>query len=299
MAVDCCCGLLTAAADRWLSTVDCRPAGGVDSRVMWIDSHAHLTMLDPDERAAALQRAAAAGVAGVLVPATKRDDLDLTLALAAEHRDRIVAAAGVHPHDASTLDDTLKRLLTRSLDREGVVAVGEIGLDYHYMSSPREDQMRALGWQLDMAAERGLPVVLHNRESWTDLEQCVGERVSCKPGLRGVCHSFTEGPKQARKVIDWGLWIGISGMVTFKAADNIREMARSVPADRLLVETDSPFLAPVPHRGKRNEPAYVVEVGTRLAEVAGVAAADLAETSTNGFRELFGISDTWPGSANP
>ncbi len=172
-----------------------------------------------------------------------------------------------------------------------MVAVGEIGLDYHYMNSPREDQLAALEWQLDFALESGMPVVLHNRESWLDLES----RLSARAGrLRGICHSFTEGPNEALRVVEMGLMVGISGMVTFKGADNIREMAAVLEPEVVLVETDSPFLAPVPHRGERNEPSYVQLVGQKLAEVWDKPAEVIASTSTLGFRTLFGLDQSWP-----
>lgn len=247
-------------------------------------------MFEPEEVDEVLDRAAAAGVTGVLVPATNGDDLDLALALASQHPQRIVAAAGVHPHDASSLDDGLKRRVERALMAPGVVAVGEIGLDYHYMNSPREDQAKALDWQLDLAITNGVPVVLHNRESWIDLEDQLGRR---RGRIHGVCHSFAEGPEEARSVVAMGLMIGISGMVTFKAADNIRSMVGALKPANVIVETDSPFLAPVPHRGQRNEPAFVTRVGMRLAEEWGKPAEEIAAISGAGFRALFAVDESW------
>ncbi len=261
------------------------------SEPQWIDSHAHLTMFESTEIGEVLNRALDAGVGGVLVPATNGDDLDLALELALEWPGRIVAAAGVHPHDASSLDDAMKRRLERAMSATGVVAVGEIGLDYHYMNSPRDDQVRALAWQLDLALELGRPVVLHNRESWSDLEPLLGSR---SPALRGVCHSFAEGPDEALRVVDLGLVVGLSGMVTFKQAHNIREMAAVLGPDSVMVETDSPFLAPVPHRGQRNEPAFVIEVGIGLARQWGVPVEEVSTATTKNFRMLFGIGDHWP-----
>lgn len=258
----------------------------------WIDSHAHLTMFETAEIEAVLDRAAAKGVVGVLVPATNPEDLETAIGLASDWPDTVVAAAGIHPHDAATLDDAVKRRIQRAIQRPGVVAVGEIGLDYHYMNSPREDQLAALGWQLDLALEAGLPVVLHNRESWPDLEQALARRC---PGLRGVAHSFAEGPEEALRVVELGLHVGISGMLTFKAADNIRRMAQPLTPARVMVETDSPFLAPVPYRGRRNEPAYVVEVGRRLAELWSLEVREVASASTGVFRALFGLPAEWPG----
>jgi len=258
---------------------------------LWIDSHAHLTMFERDEIPEVLDRALDRGVVGVLTPATGRDDLDASVALSEEYPGRVVAAAGVHPHDAATLGASLKRLVEQSCSRAGVVAVGEIGLDYHYMNSPREDQVSAFAWQLDLAIERDLPVVVHNRESWSDLEAILSVR---EGRIQGVCHSFAEGPMQARRVLEMGLFVGISGMVTFKTADNIREMVAVLEPNRTLVETDSPFLAPVPHRGRRNEPSYVPLVGERLAEEWKKPAEEIAMLSSAGFRELFGVAADWP-----
>jgi len=258
--------------------------------LVWIDSHAHLTMFSSDELPDVLGRAADKKVEGVLVPATSADDLATTLEIA-ERYQAVVAAVGIHPHDASTLDNSLKRRVEQALTKPDVVAVGEIGLDYHYMNSPREDQIAALEWQLDLALEADLPVVLHNRESWEDLESALGARC---PGLRGVAHSFTEDQDRALRVVEFGLVVGISGMVTFKAADNIRQMAAVLRSDQVMVETDSPFLAPVPHRGQRNEPAHVVEVGRRLAALWEKDEAEIAQASTNVFRRLFRLPDDWP-----
>jgi TatD DNase family protein len=259
----------------------------------WIDSHAHLSMFEPDEVDEVLARAVAAGVVGVLVPATGAEDLDRVQSLAADRPDRVVAAVGVHPHEAASLDSELKRRVERALDADGVVAVGEVGLDYHYMNSPRDEQLRALEWHLDLAEERGLPVVLHNRESWSDLCEALERR---RGRLRGVCHSFCEGAAAARTVVELGLRVGFSGMVTFRSAFEVRESVRAVESAQLLVETDSPYLAPVPHRGKRNEPAYVALVGQRVAEEQGRAPTDLARMTTETFCQLFQPGQGWPGA---
>lgn len=263
----------------------------MNNDLTWIDSHAHLTMFGRDEVPEILDRAVGRGVGGVLVPATSRDDLDDAVYLSEEHPGQVVAAAGLHPHEAASLDAGLKRRIERALERDGVVAVGEIGLDYHYMNSPREDQLATFEWQLDLALETGYPVILHNRESWDDLEVLLAER---KGDLRGVCHSFSEGPEEARRVMELGLRVGISGMVTFKAAHNIREMVAVLDPERVLVETDSPFLAPTPHRGQRNEPSYVPLVGRRLAEEWGKPVGEVASLSTTGFIELFAVGNDWP-----
>jgi TatD DNase family protein len=248
-----------------------------------IDSHAHLAMFPEHERHTVLERAEEAGVKAVLAPATGREDLDLVAELAGLEEGRIFAAIGFHPHEAVLCDAAWKRRVERLLDSPGVVAVGEIGLDYHYDHSPREDQRRVFAWQLGLARERALPVVLHHREAWQDFLAALDG----VPGVRGVAHSFTEGEAGAAEVTHRGLYVGISGMVTFPRADNIREAAKAVHAGRLLVETDSPFLAPVPHRGTRNEPAYVRLVAEAVAHVREVDVQAIEAETDAAFHALF------------
>ena len=248
-----------------------------------IDSHAHLAMLPADERRAALDRADEAGVRTILVPATGRDDLDAVAEMAGLGGGRTPGAVGFHPHEASKCDAAWKRRVEKLLESPGIVAIGEIGLDYHYDHSPREDQRRVLAWHLGLARERGMPVILHHREAWEDFLAALDEA----PGVRGVAHSFTEGADGAAAMARRGLFVGISGMVTFLKGDNVREAARAVPAGRLLLETDSPYLAPVPHRGKPNEPAFVRLVLAEVARVRGVDAAELERETDAAFEELF------------
>jgi len=255
-----------------------------------IDSHAHLDMYEPAELPGVLERAAAAGVGGVVVPATGPGNLEAVVSLASEHPGRLAAAVGVHPHEASSLSAEVKEALQAMLGAGGAVAIGEIGLDYHYMSSPREDQIRALEWQLDLALEAGLPVIIHNRESWDDMEGILASRAGT---LMGVCHSFTEGEAATLRVVRMGLYVGISGMVTFRRADNIREVVRAAGMDRILVETDSPYLAPVPHRGRPNEPAFVVHVAGAIGLELGLQAEEVGRRAADSTRELFGLPDEW------
>jgi len=248
-----------------------------------IDSHAHLAMIPPAELDALLARAGEAAVRAILVPATGPGDLDRAAELAGENGGRLYAALGFHPHEASRCDATWTRRLEALLGSPGVVAVGEIGLDYHYDLSPREDQRRVFAWQLAVARERRLPVVLHHREAWQDFLAAL----DAAPGLRGVAHSFTEGAAGVAEVAGRGLFVGISGMVTFRAAANVREAAAAVPTGRLLVETDSPYLAPVPHRGKRNEPAWVRLVAEEVARVRHVEPSVVEDETDAAFADLF------------
>ncbi|MCG6961679.1 MAG: TatD family hydrolase [Acidobacteria bacterium] len=261
-----------------------------------VDSHAHLAMFPSGEVPALLERAARVGVWGVVVPATGAADLDAALSLGVEYPNRILVAVGVHPHEASSLDAKLKRRLRKCLAESSAVAVGEIGLDYHYMNSPREDQLVALRWQLDLAASAGMPVILHNRDSWSDLAPALRAR---EGELRGVCHSFAEGAHAAAKVVELGLKVGISGMVTFKRGDNVRSIVRSLAPEHLLVETDSPYLAPTPHRGKQNEPAYVIETSRVVARELGCTLEEIALATTANARSLFQTGPNWPSVDDP
>lgn len=249
-----------------------------------IDSHAHLTMFDEGELDAVVGRAREAGVTRTLVPATGAADLDRTAALVERLDGFALAALGFHPHEASALDAGWKRRLEQALDSPGVVAVGEIGLDYHYENSPREDQRPAFRWQLELARERGLPVVLHHREAWDDFLAVL----DAVPGVGGVAHSFTEGAEGVVAVHARGLHVGISGMVTFPRGDNIRAAAAAAGKGSLLVETDSPYLAPVPHRGRRNEPALVRLVAEAVAGVREVSPDEIESETDEAFAALFG-----------
>ncbi|NOZ96035.1 MAG: TatD family hydrolase [Acidobacteria bacterium] len=257
---------------------------------MLVDSHAHLNMYEPGELPGVLERAVLAGVGGIVVPATGPDDLEAVTALVRDHLELLAGAVGVHPHEASSLNGEVKERLERLLGSDGIVAIGEIGLDYHYMSSPREDQIKALEWQLDLAMESGLPVILHNRESWEDMESILASRAGA---LHGVCHSFSEGEAATRSVVEMGLYVGISGMVTFRRADNVREVVRTAGMDRILVETDSPYLAPVPHRGRRNEPAWVRHVAEAVALELELGVREVVVRATASARRLFRLPEGW------
>jgi TatD DNase family protein len=253
------------------------------------DSHAHLDMDEFDEdRPAVLERARAAGVDEILCPIdiTNAKSATTALRLAAEDV-RIRAAAGLHPHQAR-LDAPALLDAIRALAADGrIVAVGEIGLDYHYdFSSPRE-QRDAFRRQLALAGEIGLPAIIHSRNAGADIAAAVREE---KFTRGGVLHCFTEDWDFARTMIDAGFYISFSGIVTFPNAGSLRKVAGKVPADRLLLETDAPYLAPVPYRGRRNEPAFVVATAERVAEVRGVGLAELAATVAQNYRTAFPFS---------
>lgn len=249
-----------------------------------IDSHCHLQSLPPGERDEALDRARARGVAGFLVPATRLDETDEILDLCRRHSD-VWCALGVHPHEASSWQPGDAQRLDSLLGESGVVAVGECGLDFHYDHSPRADQVEVMLEQWGLALQRGLPVVVHNRDSDEAMLQAL-MRPECAE-LRADFHSFAGHLDTAASLIERGFYLGVTGMVTFKRAENIRTIVRAIPSDRILVETDSPFLAPAPHRGKPNEPAWVVEVAQRAALERGESLDVLGEQSTANFRRLF------------
>ena len=251
---------------------------------MLIDSHCHLQQFAPDERCAALERARARGVTGFLVPAVKLEEADDLLAFC-EAEEGVWCALGVHPHDAASWTDEHPRRLRDLLAHPKAVAVGECGLDFFYDHAPRDVQERVFRAQIEIALEAGLPVVVHNRDSNESMVRVVADPVYA--GLRADFHSFAGGSPMARQLVPRGDYFGVSGMVTFPKADNVREVLPEIPRERLLVETDTPYLAPVPYRGKRNEPAYVVEVAERLARELGMAAGEIAVLTTSNFFELF------------
>ncbi|MEE8311012.1 MAG: TatD family hydrolase, partial [Candidatus Binatia bacterium] len=193
--------------------------------------------------------------------------------------------AGIHPHDASTYDPATEAALERLLARERVVAVGETGLDYHYDNSPRDVQRDVLALHLQLARKHDMPVVLHCRKAEADLHDVLAAEASGE--LRGVVHCFTGGYEDARAHIDRGLLISFTGILTFKNADELRDVARRLPLDRLMVETDAPLLAPAPHRGRRNEPAWVGRVVEILAELHGTDVDAVAEATTRNAIDLF------------
>lgn len=259
---------------------------------MFVDSHAHIDGEEYDgDRDEVVERARAAGVRAILNVGTgdpRGGTFERAVAVA-EKYEGVWAAVGVHPHDARLYDEEAERLLLSLVKRSRrVVAWGEIGLDYHYDHSPRDVQREVFARQLKVAREAGLPVVIHSREA--DEETVEILRAESSGGtLRGVMHCFGGGRRMAEDVLELGFMISFAGNVTFKKADALREVALSVPPDRLLVETDCPYLTPVPFRGRRNEPARVVETAKFLAELRGASAEELGRTTGENFARFFGL----------
>jgi TatD DNase family protein len=254
--------------------------------VLLADSHCHLQMEeDAPPAEELLERARLAGVARFLVPGTTLEDSRAAVELTRRHED-VVASVGIHPHEAKDFDPARDGEALEALARRpGVVAIGEVGLDFHYDHSPRPKQMEVLDWMLGLARRLDLPVLLHNRESGEEmlgLLRAHGARENA-----GVLHSFTESAGFGVRALDLGYRISFSGMITFRAAENIRAAAAGLPLEAMLVETDTPFLAPMPYRGKRNEPAFVVETARKLAEVKKTTLEEVARVTTGNFDSLF------------
>lgn len=259
---------------------------------MFIDSHAHLDMPNYDaDRAEVIARARAAGVEMMLEIAGSdvgKGSLEPGLKLAEEHS-FIYAAVGLHPHEASLYDDTLEQTLLAFSHRPKVIGWGEIGLDYYYDNSPRDVQQRVFRRQLELALERRVPVIIHTRDAEDDTIAILRESWAEGGGLEigGIIHCFTGTQKLADAALEMGFHISFSGVVTFKTAEELRAVARSVPMERLLIETDCPFLSPIPHRGKRNEPAFVIETARKLAELKGTGVEEIGRITSGNFRRLF------------
>ncbi len=234
---------------------------------------------------ALLERARAAGVGRFLVPGTTLTDSAAAVALAERHRD-VWAAVGIHPHEAKDFDPARDGPALEELARHPrVAAIGEVGLDFHYDHSPREKQLGVLDWMLDFAARLRLPAILHNRESGAEMLSRIDR--FARRERPGVFHSFTENAEFGRQALERGYLVSFSGMITFRAAENIRAAAAGLPLEAMLLETDTPYLAPVPHRGKPCEPAFVVETAKKLAQVQGVPLDAVAAATTANFDRLF------------
>jgi TatD DNase family protein len=252
-----------------------------------VDSHAHLDFDDYGaDREEVIARALAAGVRRIVAVGLWKapGEFGNAHALAAARPELFVATAGIHPHECARVPEADWARLEALARDPATVAIGECGLDYHYDLSPREDQRRWFRHQVELANAVGKPIVVHTREADPDTLAILRD---ARPE-RGVIHCFTGGPDAVRAYLDLGLYISVAGVVTFKTAVALREAIRLVPLDRLLVETDSPFLAPVPFRGKRNEPAHVKRVAEAVAELRGIPFAELAARTTENAGRLFG-----------
>lgn len=253
---------------------------------MLVDSHCHLDFPDfEEERDAVVDRAKAAGV-GTMVSISTRVARFPALRAMVERYPEVWCSVGTHPHNAAEEPDVVTADLVRLSADPKVVAIGEAGLDYHYDSSPREAQRSSFLRHIAAARETQLPLVIHARDADEDMAAILEDETG-QGAFPAVLHCFSSGPDLARRGLALGLYVSFSGILTFKNSTALRDVAREVPMDRLLVETDAPYLAPPPHRGRRNEPSYVVETAKVLAEVKGVSAETMASVTTENFFRLF------------
>lgn len=253
-----------------------------------IDSHAHLDMAAFDaDRDDVLLRAREVGVETILsLGMIDGNDSYQRAFLIVDENPKLLTAIGCHPHDAKLFDEKGgEALVERLADRPRLMAIGEIGLDYHYDNSPRPVQQEVFRRQIRLARKLELPIIVHQRESEQDLTTILQEEEAADVG--GILHSFTADLQTAEAAVAHGFLVSFSGILTFKSAEALRDVARQLPLDKLLVETDCPYLAPVPHRGKRNEPALVVETARVLAEVKGVSVEEIENRTDENFRRLF------------
>ncbi|MBV9085127.1 MAG: TatD family hydrolase [Acidobacteriaceae bacterium] len=260
-----------------------------------VDSHCHLDDpqfdTDCDE---VIRRAREAGLKYILSIGTGNGPPDLSCAIRlAEEHESIYATVGIHPNDAPKATAGTFEEVARLLKHPKVKALGEIGLDYHW-GVPKEAQLPVFRNQLDLAAAARIPVIIHTRDAWCDTLNML-RRHWASTGLPCIMHCFTGNPKQARECLDLGFYLAFGGVTTFPKAAEVREAARMVPLDRLLLETDSPYLAPIPHRGKRNEPAFVTHTAHTIAQLRGISVEELAAHTTANFERVFSIAEL-PGN---
>lgn len=254
---------------------------------MLVDSHCHLDFPDfAEELDAVVDRARQAGVGRMVTICTYLTRFDRILAVA-ERYDDVLCSLGVHPHQAAEEFDgvTVERLVALSKHPK-VIGLGETGLDYFYDKSPRDVQRECFRRHIRAAAETGLPLIIHTRDADDDTMRIVREEAAGRP-VKGLLHCFSSGRQLAEDALDFGFTLSLSGIVTFKKSEELRAIVKDVPLDRILVETDAPYLAPVPFRGKRNEPAFVAHTAACVAELKGVDAVELARVTTANFFRLF------------
>lgn len=258
-----------------------------------IDTHCHINFdAYDDDRDAVVQDAAAAGVTRIIIPSVDVQSTQDALQLSQQY-EGIFATAGVHPNHTSDFDEAMQTALEQHAQQPKMVAIGEIGLDYHWDKSPKDTQMSAFRTQLALAAKLELPVIIHNREASHDVLSVLEEWVTTLPDALkerpGVLHSFSAEAEYAERALAIGFYLGFTGPITFKKATDLHSVARSVPLDRILVETDGPFLTPHPYRGKRNKPEYIPYIVDRLASLKQISTDEMAQATTANAERLFNL----------
>lgn len=257
---------------------------------MFVDSHCHLDFKDFDaDRQEVLGRARAAKVAMMLTISTKITEAAEIIALAEAH-DELACSIGIHPHEAGAQPQTSAAQLVELARHPKVIGIGETGLDYYYEHSPREAQQKNFRAHIEAARLSGLPLIVHARDADEDTADIMEDEMG-KGAYPALIHCFTAGPELARRALDMGCYISISGIATFNSAKQLRQTIETIPLERLLIETDAPFLAPVPHRGKRNEPSFVADTAAALAALKGVSVEQLAQATSDNFFTLFTKAD--------
>lgn len=256
---------------------------------MLVDSHCHLNFPDfKDDFDAVLKNAKTNGVTHMLTVNTRLNEAKDLQKIADAH-DFIYCSVGVHPHDAKDYPEkeALKSEILDLIPHEKVIALGETGLDYYYNNSPKDVQIQSFETHIDIGATHNLPIIIHTRDADDDT---ISTLKNATQTPRGVFHCFSGDINLARKALDLGFYLSFSGIITFKKAESIREAVKFCPMDRFLVETDSPFLAPIPHRGQRNEPAFTRHTAEKVAEIKGISFNDVAKYSTENFCNLFNVT---------
>jgi TatD DNase family protein len=253
---------------------------------MLIDSHAHLEMPDFDrDRNEVIMRAGQAGVERIITVGTTLSDCRKAISIAAQH-EAVYAAIGIHPHEVKGIHEKTYDDLKQLAKSGKVVAFGEIGLDFFYNLSAKDVQIRRFGEQLELAEDIGLPIIIHDREA----HQETMDMLQSWKGTGGVVHCFSGDYAMARQCLDLGFYLSVPGVITFGKSQQLQDVVRRIPETSLLMETDAPYLAPNPNRGKRNEPAYVMHTAKKVAEIKGVSFEHIAEVSSRNAQTLFGIT---------
>lgn len=255
---------------------------------MLVDTHCHLDFPDfAEDLDATVARARAAGIGCMVTICTHLAKFPQVAAVAERYSD-ILCTVGVHPHNAGDeISFADEAALKAAAQHPRVVGVGETGLDYFYDHSPRDAQQESFRRHIRVSMETGLPIIIHTRDADADIMKIVREEAGSGGRLTGLLHCFSSSRQLAEEALEFGFYLSLSGIVTFKKAEDLRETVRAAPIDRLLVETDAPYLAPIPHRGKRNEPAFVAQTAAVVASVKGVSADELAQATTANFFRLF------------
>ena len=249
---------------------------------MLIDTHAHLEMLEDIPQV--IERARDTGIERIVAVSSDLISSNKTVEIA-EDFPMVFTAVGIHPHEASSFDEEVLSQIEDLCNEQKVVAIGETGLDYHYMHSPRDIQINSFRRHIELAKKLDLPLIIHVREAHDDVLKMLKEEAAWE--TMGVIHSFTGDYETAKKYIDEGFYISFSGILTFKNAEDIRQAAKKIPIERILIETDSPYLAPIPFRGKRNEPSYIKYVAEKIAELRGISSEKIEEETTANAKNLF------------